>query len=242
MKATQTILALFTTALFCALVGMALDSAAIALGLFAVNLALPFALPKYSLFTVCGAITASILRDCETPIVGGNNTTLYLVNKDDISSVTRDGSNTNLITAIALKYGKTFFKYEGSKAQSNSLEPEQHYTRKKYSIGFDHVLNVKIFSATSDTKAELEQLANGLVVAIVENNYRGDDGDGAFEIYGLSQGLEVSALDRVLADADTQGAFSIVLKTPEDNKEPHLPATFFDTDYDTTKAALEDLL
>ena len=244
MKASIKILSIAITLLFCCLIGVALGSAWIAAGLFLLNLVMPYVSPENSLLTVCGAITESILNDCDQPMIGGTTTTVYLFNKADLTSVTRDTYNTQLISVITLSGPNLLFKYEGQKAQNSSVEPEQHLVRGKYSIGYDHQINAKIFSGTSTTKSELEQLAKGLVVAVIENNYRGDDsdGDGAFEIYGLDQGLILTVNDRVLADQDTQGAYSITLKTPDDVKEGHLPATYFITDYATTKAALLAML
>jgi len=79
------------------------------------------------------------------------------------------------------------------------------------------------------------------VVAIVENNFKGTDGEVPFEIYGLRSGLQMRALERVLNDQETFGAYNCTLGTSDIDKEPYLPATLFDTSYATTKAIITAL-
>ena len=84
-------------------------------------------------------------------------------------------------------------------------------------------------------------MALGKVVAVVENLDKTDE--ATFEVYGVDVGLEVMTLTRIAADLETGGSFSLNLMTPDDaGKEPKLPATWFITDYATTKAAVEALL
>lgn len=247
MKNTKLILAFLTSLLMCLFIGAAIGSPAIGITLFALDLFTALIiyrsknkLPERSLFSVCGAISAAILKDCTNPLVGGVNTTIYLANRDDIESYTRNGGNPQIIEAITMKTDKLFYKYEG---QNGSAEPEQHMLKQKYARVYDHLIKFKVFNATPTTKQQLEKMAVGSIVAIVENNWRnGTTGNGAFEIYGIEAGLEVENLDRVLADADTQGAFDLTLKSPETAKEAHLPATLFVTSYAASLAVVEGLL
>ena len=85
-------------------------------------------------------------------------------------------------------------------------------------------------------------MVDGLVIAILQNKFRGENGDTEFEIYGLDTGLEVQELTRIQQDADTQGAYNIVLRSSEQSKEAHLPATLFLTDRAITKAIVDGLL
>jgi hypothetical protein len=238
MKATKRILQFLTAATLSFIFAATLGFPALGflfLGLSAINF-----LPGGSLYSVCGAISAAILKDCTNPLVGGTDTTIYLANFADIASVTRNGSNPQIIEAITMVATKKFYKYEG---QNGSVEPEQHLIKQKYARVYDHLIKYKVFNATPTTKAQLELQAVGRIVAIVENNWRnGTAGNGAYEIYGLEVGLEIENLDRVLADADTQGAFDITLKTPETSKEAHLPATLFITSYAATQAVVAALI
>lgn len=194
--------------------------------------------PWFFMLAICGELSAEILADCETPLTGGVDTTVYLANKSDIEGVTRDEYNPLLISAITMVTGKKFFRYQGLKGTDNSVEPKDEFVRLKYSSGFDHGTALSVFAIDPDTKYEIEQLSKAVVVAIFQNNMRGEDGSSAFEIRGLDVGLELESLLREPENADTQGAFNIVLKTQK-VKEPHLPATLFDTDFATTLALVE---
>lgn len=188
--------------------------------------------------STCGQISSNITIDCSNPLSGGANDRLVLINKDDWDEATLTGTST-LITGITLATGATAFSYEG---KNNSVEPRQALVKQRYAEVYDHEAMFKVFKADAATKAQLELLAKGKVVAIVENNWKGAAGAGAFEVYGADTGLFVQELERALADADTQGAFNVVLRTSEQSKESHLPATLFLTSYAITKAIVDGLL
>jgi energy-converting hydrogenase Eha subunit E len=132
-----------------------------------------------------------------------------------------------------------FYTYEGMQL---SNEAKTTGVPLKYSFRYDHELDLIVFKVDGATKKELEALAQGLVVAVVEWKYKGTGGNAAFEVYGREQGLKIIKLDRDSANNDTQGAYQIQLKTPEGVHEGHLPATLFITDYSTTAALVAALL
>ena len=185
--------------------------------------------------TGCDGIIQDELLNCATPISGGVQDMLYLFNLEDIESFTEDVSNPNLITGITLKSGARGFKFEG---KNSSIEPRAALVVQRYSDVYDHEVTFKIFNNGPDVKKNLEGMVTKKVVAIVENRFKGADGDVAFEIYGMKAGLKPATLERITADTDTQGAYNVVLVSTEFEKEPNLPATFFNTSYTATKAAL----
>lgn len=188
--------------------------------------------------TGCDGLIADLLLNCDTPISAGVKDTLYLINYDDIASYTVDPTNANLITGLTLISGARAFKFEG---KNSSIEPRGALVRQRYSEVYDHEITFKAFDNGADVKKNLQGAVTKKVVAIVENRFKGSTGDAAFEIYGLIAGLQANTLERITADADTQGAYNVVLASSEFEKEPNLPATFFDTDYATTKAIVEAL-
>ena len=194
----------------------------------------------FIIMPICAKISANVLYDCDNPMVAGAGDNLYLINKDDWdeATITEDVGNSQLITNIVLASGDLSYKFEG---KNYSVEPTQKLVKQKYAEVYDHEVTFKVFVANAATKEQLEKMASGSVVAIVENVHRGADGESAFEVYGRGSGLEVQDLERMLNDADTQGAFNIVLRSSEVAKEPHLPATLYETDYATTKAIVEGL-
>lgn len=188
--------------------------------------------------TGCEGLFESILLDCSKPISAGVKDILYLINADDILSTTPDPSNPNLITGITLVSGAVAYKFEG---KNSSIEPRAALVRQRYSEVYDHEVTFKVFDNGADIKKNLQGAVTKKVVAIVENRFQGTDGDAAFEIYGLAAGLQANTLERITADADTQGAYNVVLVSSEFEKEPNLPATLFDVSYANTKALVEAL-
>lgn len=191
--------------------------------------------------SICARISANVLFDCDNPLVAGTDDNLFLINKEDWDEavITRNASNNQLIEGIALATGDLAYKFEG---KNSSVEPMQKLVKQKYAEVYDHEVTFKVFKVNAATKEQLEKMASGKVVAIVSNLFKGASGEAAFEVYGEEIGLEVQELERSLADVDTQGAFNLVLRTPEIAKEAHLPATLYDTDYATTKAIVDGLI
>jgi hypothetical protein len=188
--------------------------------------------------TGCEGLFESILLNCNTPISAGVQDTLYLINFDDIASTTANVDNPNLITGITLVSGAVAYKFEG---KNSSIEPRAALVRQRYSEVYDHEITFKVFDNGADVKKNLQGAGTKKVVAIVENRFKGSEGDAAFEIYGITAGLQAGTLERTTADADTQGAWNVVLVSSEFEKEPNLPATLFDTSYVITKALVEGL-
>ena len=195
--------------------------------------------------SLCGEISANILIDCDNPLVGGANDRLILINKAawDAATITRNGTNNQLIENIVLASGDIAYQFEG---KNNSVEPRAALVKQRYAEVYDHEVIFKIFGNNAAIKEQVEKLAKGRAIAIIENNYKGDAGAGAFEVYGEETGLELVEMERVTADTDTQGAYNLTLRTSEYAKEAHLPATLFGgsspASYAETKAIVDALL
>lgn len=186
----------------------------------------------------CAELTAGLALDCDYPIVGGARDNIWLMSLSAIASVTRNVTNDQIIEAITMDAGKYAWIFEG---KNNSVEPQLTLIKQRYSEVYDHEVMFKVFLNTPDAKLQMEKMVQGKLVAIVQNNHLTDVGSTSFEIYGLSVGLEVAELTRIVADADTQGAYNLILRTSETSKEGHLPNPFFITDYATTLTAIEGL-
>lgn len=183
---------------------------------------------------VCNSISAGVVVDCDKPLVPGVETDILLANKQDVAGYTVDVSNPLLVTAITMKSGKQFYKFEG---QNDSVEPLSRLVQTRYNDFFEHEARLKVFSNDEDDKLTVEKLIKGLVVALVKGK------DGRWELYGKDIGLKAVEFERNPNNQDTGGAYDILLRTsPNSAREPHLPATFFDTDAATTELAIADLL
>ena len=189
---------------------------------------------------VCDALTAGILYDCLNPPVGGVNDRLILVNFSAIDgNVTRNVSNPNVIEAITLPGGAVGYVFEGL---NSSNEPRAALVKGRYVNGYDHEVRFKVFSNSIAAKVQLTKLDGALVVAIVQNNHKGAAGEAAFEIYGLETGLRLQELERILADAELQGAYNLLIRNDEISKPSTLPQTIFITDFAATLAVVNGIL
>lgn len=190
----------------------------------------------------CDNLNADILIDCDNPPSGGANDRLILFNFDDINTnatVTVDPSNSLLFTNIVLASGIRGYVFEGL---NNSNEPRAALVKGRYVNGYDHEVIFKVFLNSPAAKLQLNKLDGAKVVALIQNNHKGEDGNAAFEIYGYETGLRLQELARVVADAETQGAYNITIRNDEVSRPSSLPQTLWDTDFATTKAIVDSLI
>ncbi len=183
----------------------------------------------------CGKLSSHITLNCDNPLVGGSKDLLKLINFEDIDSITRNASNPQIIEGITLVSSPQAIAYQ-IEGKNNSNDLRAALVKARYSEGYDHEVIFRIFTNGAAVKKQIEAMAKGTFVAVIENNYRGSTGDAAYEIFGLDLGLELVEMETNKSDAETQGAYVLTLRSPELYKEPHLPATFFLTNYSTTKA------
>jgi len=191
--------------------------------------------------SACGGITIGADYDCLQPLVPGVKQRLILFNLDDLDVVAYSAvPPTSLIELISLVSTKQGFAYEGIK---RSLNPQYAFIPQTVSVGYDHQVDFLVFDVSQEQKDNLEAMGLGKVVAVVENNNSPGNANSVFEVYGLGVGLEIITMTRIPGDLETTGAFAISLKTSDnEGKEPKMPQSWFDTDYATTKAAVETLL
>ena len=192
---------------------------------------------------ICGSIEIGAAFDCDNPLVGGVETRLILMNKAvyDRATVTFDVTVPQLITDIVLsQLGDAAYAFDGTRL---SLTPETSFVPQTASSGYNHTVNFIVFDISAAQKENVERMALGKMVAIVQNVNAAGNSDTVFEVFGKDVGMEVLELTRINADLETLGGFSIQLNSSDDfSKEPHLPSSFFDTDFVTTKAKVDALL
>lgn len=190
---------------------------------------------------ICGEITKSIDFDCDNPLQAGAEDELIIINRSDwlAATISVNVSNPEVIEDVILEVGKSAYRYEG---KNNSNVPKYELIKQQFAEVYNHEVNFKIFKVDADTKLELERLAKGTVVVIVQNKFKGVSGNSAYEVYGADAGLVLTQNLREVTSADNQGAFDAILKSDENSLEPHMPKTFFDTDYATTKAKVDALI
>jgi len=189
---------------------------------------------------LCDKINEDILYDCANPPTGGANDRLILFNHDDINgNVTIDPTNSLVFTDITLASGVRGYVFEGL---NNSNEPRSAMVKQRYVNRYDHEVIFKVFKNSPDAKAQLQKLDGAKVVALIQNNHKGEDGNAAFEIYGYETGLRLQELERVVADAELSGAYNVTIRNDEGASPSSLPQTLWDTDFATTKAIVDSLI
>ena len=194
--------------------------------------------PAVIVMASCGLISAAVAPNCTYPAIGGLEVDIYLANKEEIASYTLNGSNALIVEAITMVASKKFYKYSGIK-YSNDAKGE--LAKSKYSPQYDHEVDAVVFTSDGATKTQLEAMAGGLLVAIVEYKRKGAAGNSAYEILGREQGLVCQKLSRQANAED--GTYQIMLKTDDGpNKEGHLPAALFITSYAATAAVVAGLI
>jgi hypothetical protein len=182
----------------------------------------------------CGTITIGSRADCETPLKAGTRSRLFLLNYDDLISTTASTSTPNLLTALTLATNTVSFLFEGYKQDvkpsQEIIAPSNGSNQFKHSVGFI------VYEISQTQKNNLQKLAKGNFIAIVENKGKSVD---AFEVYGLGSGMEI--IPGVARDSYANGGgYIIQLATPDSEFEPKLPQTLFITDYATTLALVEE--
>jgi hypothetical protein len=190
----------------------------------------------------CARISENLEIDCDAPLKGGTEDLGWLINWDDYkaATITRNISNPRIIEDIVLPSGGFAYRVEG---QNNSILPKSSFVKARFTGQFRHEVNFYVFKIDPETKDQLTKAGNGRFVFIAENKHRTSTGNTSFEVYGGGSGLVVpdGGIARDSGDADTQGAYNIILSSADGSLESFLPESIFDTDYATSLAIIESL-
>lgn len=187
-----------------------------------------------------GKITANFVLDCDYLPIAGLTTNALLINFDDIDRTATTISNTNrlLMTNLQLKPGKTAYLFTGVKqtnAKSYALVPKDTNVDK-----WSHNFNGTVFNPSVENKLQVGNLALGSkYVVVVEQLWKGEDNEDAFEVLGYYTGLKLNEATNNSAENDN--TIALALGSEEGYEEPSLPHNLLETDYATTKLAFDNL-
>jgi hypothetical protein len=190
----------------------------------------------------CTGLTQGAEYNCLTPIVPGVDERLLLGNKDDIDTLTFDLTDTNKITGISLKSGgKAMYAFQGF---NNSLQEDWTIRKSPSYVGYQHgPIDFSIFDIDYEALENVKAMAVTKLFAIVEGSNFDGNGDGIFRVYGLGSGLEVVELSGSRTNPDNGGAIRAQIRTSDESPaEVFPPLLFWDTDYSTSKTAIDALL
>ena len=184
----------------------------------------------------CGQISANlVMANCSTstPAVKGR---IYLMNFDSIDhegSTLEDG----VLSDLVLKNNAKGFAWE---TLDKGVEVNSPLVTGTYRNAFEHNLVFRVFDKTQNIKTQINALAQGRVVAIVENRSNAN-AETHYEVYGYDSGLVMTALDAPSTDGDGV-IYTVTLNSDETSREGQLPLSFFAESLTATEAALAALI
>ena len=187
-------------------------------------------------------IFKNIESTCSNRTVAGIEQIVYLMNRDDIQTITYDGDDYNKVTGITLKTGKLAYTAKGFK-KNMTCGFERNISDDTVDT-FTNSLTLTGYQFDAEGARNFDNMGN--LVAVVDRKGT-KSADGSVIILGLENGLFVSADS--WAAGDNNGARSITLSSLADAGEScsyyiytvseGSPAT---ESYEATIASLESLL
>lgn len=153
-------------------------------------------------------ITACLGESCEHIPTPGIEQYAWIFNKQDIESFNWDEpTRPNTSTEITLKEDAVGYQIMNVGQSFNGTQSEA--TVDDYGTSWTDTF---VFAAPKSiaNSLQIEKIANGKFVVVIETSYEGADGDSQFQILGAKHGLKLSAgtLDPY---GDSKGRYSITL-------------------------------
>lgn len=181
--------------------------------------------------------TGFINQVCGKPAIAGTTARVILLSYSDVDkskSVVTD----NVISSLILKAGATGYEVD---SLPNATVGSDTINAGTYLKTHQHNVVVRIFKKSEAAKKFVNGLTNARVIAIVENNDTGDNGDTKYEVYGWDSGLELTEIT-VTTEMTDGVAYQVTLANGTIAQEGSLPMSLFDTDEATTDLMVNGLL
>lgn len=174
---------------------------------------------------------------CGKPVIAGTTARVILLSYSDVDkskSVVTD----NVISSLILKAGATGYEVD---SLPNATVGSDTINAGTYLKTHQHNVVVRIFKKSEAAKKFVNGLTNARVIAIVENNDTGDNGDTKYEVYGWDSGLELTEIT-VTTEMTDGVAYQATLANGTIAQEGSLPMSLFNTDEATTDLMVGGLL
>lgn len=174
---------------------------------------------------------------CGKPAIAGTTARVILLSYSDVDkskSVVTD----NVISSLILKAGVTGYEVD---SLPNATVGSDTINAGTYLKTHQHNVVVRIFKKSEAAKKFVNGLTNARVIAIVENNDPGDNGDTKYEVYGWDSGLELTEIT-VTTEMTDGVAYQVTLANGTIAQEGSLPMSLFNTDEKTTDLMVDGLL
>lgn len=174
---------------------------------------------------------------CGKPAIAGTTARVILLSYSDVDkskSVVTD----NVISSLILKAGATGYEVD---SLPNATVGSDTINAGTYLKTHQHNVVVRIFKKSEAAKKFVNGLTNARVIAIVENNDTGDNGDTKYEVYGWDSGLELTEIT-VTTEMTDGVAYQVTLANGTIAQEGSLPMSLFNTDEKATDLMVDGLL
>lgn len=181
--------------------------------------------------------TGFINQVCGKPAIAGTTARVILISYSDVDkskSVVTD----NVISSLILKAGATGYEVD---SLPNATVGSDTINAGTYLKTHQHNVVVRIFKKSEAAKKFVNGLTNARVIAIVENNDTGNNGDTKYEVYGWDSGLELTEIT-VTTEMTDGVAYQVTLANGTIAQEGSLPMSLFNTDEKTTDLMVDGLL
>lgn len=174
---------------------------------------------------------------CGKPAIAGTTARVILISYSDVDKSKSVVSN-NVISSLILKAGATGYEVD---SLPNATVGSDTINAGTYLKTHQHNVVVRIFKKSEAAKKFVNGLTNARVIAIVENNDTGDNGDTKYEVYGWDSGLELTEIT-VTTEMTDGVAYQVTLANGTIAQEGSLPMSLFDTNEKITDLMVEGLL
>jgi hypothetical protein len=127
-----------------------------------------------------------------------------------LATIEADDTNGNIggLTNINLLAGATQHIFEGMDySVIPTVTPE---VKEDGTVWYDHSILFTVYSKTAEARAVIESLGGARVVAIC-----GERSTGLYEIFGVDQGLSLSAVERSYVGSQTSNFYNVTIETPK---------------------------
>ena len=181
--------------------------------------------------------TGFINQVCGKPAIAGTTARVILISYSDVDkskSIVTD----SVISSLILKAGATGYEVD---SLPNATVGSDTINAGTYLKTHQHNVVVRIFKKSEAAKKFVNGLTNARVIAIVENNDAGDNGDTKYEVYGWDSGLELTEIT-VTTEMTDGVAYQVTLANGTIAQEGSLPMSLFNTDEKTTDLMVDGLL
>ena len=176
---------------------------------------------------ICEKLIGScIAQDCDNPMFPGVDGQGLIANFSDIVTVTYDQTNPSIINGITMKTDTCFYTIQqlGNQPFSGS---QTEMTEGTYGNKFNNTVNFAVLDNGP-------QVTNDI---ILKNDYKGENGEATYSVYGIKKGLRAASITRELY-GDNESAW--VCSMTEENA-PQSGLFFYVTDSATTETAINAL-